>query len=59
MKVYYDKKLDQLVIVTYYPTNRIYIYSINKELTYDLKSPKSSGLVYVGEFYSGDLYEMD
>lgn len=60
MKVYYDTKIDQLVLVTYYPHSGLYIYTTNILFNNTGKSPsKFKTLKYIGEYYSGDMYEQE
>lgn len=60
MKVYYDKKMDQLVLVTWYPYSKIYIYATDILFEHRSRSPASfKSLVYVGDFYSGETWEME
>lgn len=56
-KVYYDKKINQLVLVTQYQASKLYSYCT--EIMFVLKKEKPAtfkNLVYLGEFGTGDLY---
>lgn len=60
MEVYYDTKIDQLVLVTYYPHSNLYIYRTNVLFSGTNKSPaKFKTLKYIGEYYSGDMYDQE
>lgn len=60
MKVYYDTIIDQLVLVTIYPHSKLFIYVTDVLFQSTKKPPKFfKSLVYVGEFFSGETYEMD
>lgn len=60
MKVYYSQLSDKIFLVTIYPGSFTYFYRTSEDTFYThYLSPKEAGLVYIGEFYSGDLYEME
>lgn len=57
MKLYYDTKIDQLIIVSKYQASKLYSYC--NEIFFILKkeSPRTySSLIYIGEFGTGDIY---
>jgi hypothetical protein len=57
MKVYYDTKIDQLVLVSKYQASNLFSYLT--EIMWSIKKEKPAvfkNLVYIGEFGTGEIY---
>lgn len=60
MQVYYDVKDDKIILVTTYPHIPVYIYSDGKQMNgSDTPPTKQKDLFYIGEFFNGDVNEME
>lgn len=60
MTVWYSPHTDQLIVVTLLTVRGMWAwrYGVSKKDIAILRTPpKQNGLIYIGEYYSGDYYE--